>query len=90
MALRFKKVDDSDIAAKRERHPWLLLIGLAFLAVVYIVDDSVNGNSVGKDLAWIAVFGVLWWYVAPLYYEFHFRTKEIDGKVSAIEDATHI
>jgi hypothetical protein len=88
MALRFQGNDEVDRAAKEERHTG----GLAVLLVLYALIDGAfswfRGESLasyGKNLAWLVGFGFVYWVAAPFYYEFRIRTKEIDGKLSAIE-----
>jgi hypothetical protein len=90
MALRFQKVDDVDRAAKEERHTAVLVI----VGVLYAATDGIFAwlrseslPSYGKNLAGLIAFGFVYWLAAPFYYEFRIRTKEIDGKVSAIEQA---
>jgi len=92
MALRFQKEDDSDRAAREERHTW----GLAFLLAIYAIMDGIaaffRGESLAsyaKNLAWLIAAALVYWFAAPFYHEFRIRTKEIDGKVSAIEDAVN-
>ncbi len=65
-----------------------------FLLVVYALIDGIFAwfrdeslASYGKNLAWLIAIGFVYWLVAPYYYEFRNRTKEIDGKVTAIEEA---
>jgi hypothetical protein len=90
MALRFQEKDDVDQAAKEERETGGLLIMLVLYAAIDGAFTFFKGESLasyGKNLAWLVGIGFVLWMVAPFYYEFRFRTKEIDGKVSAIEDA---
>jgi hypothetical protein len=92
MALHFQEKDDVDQAAKEERHTGGLLIVLALYAAIDAAFTWFKGESLasyGKNLAWLVGIGFVLWMVAPLYYEFRFRTKEIDGKVSAIEEAVN-
>jgi hypothetical protein len=95
MTLRFQKDDEVDREVKaKSRFPWWTFIfGFALLGVVTGIDSLVTGRSLAKferDLGGILVFSlVLAWaegLLAPFYKEFRFRTQEIDGKVSAIEE----
>jgi len=47
------------------------------------------GQEIGGMLAVLLVAAFAGWILFPLYDEFRFRTKEIDGKVSAIEEAVN-
>lgn len=87
MVLRFQDKDEEvDRAAKRERRSIVVFVGIGALVMglwSWLSGDSLH--SYGEFLAFAAV--CLWalWMVSPIYYEFQIRTKEIDGKVSAIE-----
>ncbi len=90
MALRFQKEDEVDRAVKEERHTGAVVFVVVFFAVIHGAYAWFRGESLEsyeKDLAWWIGFGFVYWIVVPFYYEFRFRTKEIDGKVSAIEEA---
>ena len=91
MALRFQdRDDDVDRAAKEERHTGGLVAVLVLVAVIHGATAWFSGKSLTSyevDLAWLFGFGFVYWMVVPFYYEFRIRTKEIDGKVSAIEEA---
>ncbi len=92
MVLRFQKKDESDRAAKEERHTGGLVVVLVLVAVIHgafawFSDKSLASYEV--DLVWLFGFGFVYWMAAPFYYEFRIRTKEIDGKVSAIEEAVN-
>ena len=89
MALRFQdERDEFDRAAKEERATPVLIFLFVLIAAIHGLFAWLRGESVAsyvKDLAWLLAFGIAYWMLAPFYYEFRFRTKEIDGKVSAIE-----
>jgi hypothetical protein len=92
MALRFQKSDDGEIdrAAKEERATPLLIILLVLFAAIQGGFTWFRGESLtsyAKDLAWWIGFGTAYWMFSPFYYELRIRAKEIDGKVSAIEEA---
>ena len=84
------KDDDVDQAIKKERWTVSLIGAVVFFAVIDGISAFFSGESLasyGRNLAWLIGFGIVVRIVAPLYYEFRYRTKETDGKVSAIEDA---
>ena len=88
MGLRFQGNDEVDRQAKHERATgvWVLLIVL--LGAVSGAVDWFSGKSLAsykEELGFYIVFGFLSWLFSPLYYDFRIRSKEIDGKVSAIE-----
>ena len=89
MALRFQKEDEVDRATKEGRAAGAQLVFL--LALFALIDGGFawlgSGSlaSYGKSLAGLILCGFVYWIVSPLYCEFRFRTKEIHGKVSAIE-----
>lgn len=90
MALRFQGTDEVDQAAKEERATSRLILLFVFMAAIQGVSYWLAGKSLAEyeeDLAWLFVFGIAYWFLAPFYYEIRFRTKEIDGKVSSIEEA---
>ncbi len=90
MSLRFQKQDQVDRAAKEASRGSVLALSIAGVPVAVLLGVSawLGGESLasyGKDLFWLIAFVFVYWIVAPFYYEFRFRSKEIDGKVSAIE-----
>lgn len=97
MALRFQKKDDVDReVSERRRDPlWGIVIGGAlYLSIRALLGwigwgKGESLKSYGEDVVWLIAIGFLFWLVSPLYYEFRIRTKEIDGKVSAIEAAVN-
>jgi len=93
VALRFQgKSDEIERAAKEERNTPALIIIFVLFAAIHGVLAWVQGESFAsyaKDLAWLLAFCLTYWILAPFYYEFHIRTEEIDGKVSAIEKAVN-
>jgi hypothetical protein len=84
--------DEAEYAAKREGRTVLLKLVFLFLCVgaVYGVSAWLEGRSFAsfeRDLMVLLGVCYLYWLLAPYYYEFRFRTKEINRKVSAIESA---
>jgi F0F1-type ATP synthase membrane subunit b/b' len=67
-----------------------LVFLVVLLAVICAAVDWISGKSLAsyeEELAFYIGLGFLFWFLTPFYYEFQIRTKEIDGKVSAIEEA---
>ncbi len=93
VALRFQgERDEVDRAAKEERATGVTVFWLLVLAVITGAADWFSGESLAsyeKELAFYIGFGFVTWLAVPFYYEFRIRTKEIDGKVSAIEEAVN-
>ena len=90
MALRFQGNDEVDRQAKEERATGVLVFLVVLLAVICGAVDWFSGKSLAsyeEELAFYIGLGFLFWFLTPFYYEFRIRTKEIDGKVSAIEEA---
>ncbi len=92
MALRFQREKDDEIdrAVKEERATPVLIFVLVLFAAIAGVGAWISGVSLasfGKDLIWLVGFGFVYWLFSPFYFEFRIRAKEIDGKVSAIEEA---
>ena len=100
MALRFQEKDAVDEEVKEQRSDGvrasIAVYGFFFvlLALIFGLFDWFSAKSLksyGEEIAWF--LGFLWfisfadWLLSPIYNEFRFRTKEIDGKVSAIEKA---
>jgi hypothetical protein len=99
MALRFDKNDEVDEEVKKNRRfgarisVFLYGLIIVFFAVLIGISDWLSGKSlksygqeVGVLLAVFFAAALAEWILSPLYEEFRLRTKEIDGKVSAIED----
>ncbi len=89
MDLRFQKEDDVDRAVK-QRHSGRLLTLLVVCGVIDGLSTCFGGESFVSykaHLLWIIGFGFVYWMAGAFYSEFRLRTKEIDGKVSAIEVA---
>src|SRR5271157_6172712 len=88
VALRFQDRDDEiDRAAKEERATPVLILFFVLFAAIHGVVWWFSGGSLAsyaKDLAWMLGFGLAYWMLAPFYYEFRIRTKEILGAVSAV------
>src|SRR5271157_3302646 len=91
VALRFQDRDDEiDRAAKEERATPVLILFFVLFAAIHGVVWWFSGGSLAsyaKDLAWMLGFGLAYWMLAPFYYEFRIRSKEILGTVTKIEEA---
>jgi len=91
VALRFQDGrDEVDRAAKESRATGVMIFLLLLLAVITGAVDWISGESLAsyeKELAFYVGLAFVTWLAAPFYHEFRIRTKEIDGKVSAIEEA---
>src|SRR5271170_2743940 len=90
MGLRFQGNDEVDRQAREERATWVWVFLIALLGAVSGAVDWFTGKSLAsykEELGFYIVFGFLSWLFSPFYYEFRIRSKEIDGKVSAIEKA---
>ena len=88
MALRFQEWDEVDRTARGGRPSLILLFAL--VAAITGVVAWLSGKSLYSYERDIAVGAAcLWaaWLLVPIYEEFRARTKEIDGKVSAVEKA---
>lgn len=92
MVLRFQERDEVDRAAKETRATGVMVFVLVLSAVVTGAVAWFSGESLAsyeKVLALYIGLGFVNWLAAPFYHEFRIRTKEIDGKVSAIEEAAN-
>ena len=93
MALRFQNErDEVDRTAKESRATGVMVFLLLLLAVITGAVEWFSGGSLAsyeKELAFYIGSAFVAWLAAPFYYEFRIRTKEIDGKVSAIEEAVN-
>jgi hypothetical protein len=93
VGLRFQDGhDEVDRAAKESRATGVMVFLLLLLAVITGAVDWFSGESLAsyeKELAFYIGLGFVTWLAAPFYHEFRIRTKEIDGKVSAIEEAVN-
>jgi len=93
VALRFQNErDEADRAAKESRATGVTVGLLLVVAVITGAGDWFSGQSLAsyeKELAFYIGSAFVAWLAAPFYYEFRIRTKEIDGKVSAIEEAVN-
>lgn len=92
MSLRFQKEDDVDAEIKKIRGGGALKVGALIVAMAVLsgIEDLIKGASLEhyeKELGFLFGAGSLIWIVNFIYWEFRTRTKEIDGKVSAIEQA---
>ena len=98
MSLRFQKEDevDREIKEKRRADAAPAILAWSAILVCYMVGvgiyDWLNDKSLksyGQEIGWLLafVFSVIFvdWFLSPIYNEFRARTKEIDGKVSAVE-----
>ena len=73
---------------KRREQRLCSFFSFVLAAAIHGLTAWVDGESVAsyaKDTVWFVGFGFAYWFLAPFYYEFRIRAKEIDGKVSAIE-----
>jgi hypothetical protein len=89
MGLRFQGNDEVDRHAKEERATGVLVFLVMLLAVISGAVDWFSGKSLvsyEEEIAFYIGCGLVFWFITPFYYEFRIRTKEIDGKVSAIEE----
>jgi hypothetical protein len=93
VALRFQNErDEVDGAAKESRATGVTVGLLLVVAVITGAGDWFSGQSLTsyeKELAFYIGLAFVTWLAAPFYYEFRIRTKEIDGKVSGIEEAVN-
>jgi hypothetical protein len=93
VALRFQaERDEVDRAARESRATGVTVGLLLLLAVITGAVDWFSGESLAsyeKELAFYIGLGFVTWLAAPFYHEFRIRTKEIDGKVSAIEETVN-
>jgi hypothetical protein len=97
MTLRFQKDDevDREVKAGRRRFPiWTFVFLFILLGVISGIAALIHGWSLVRlerelgEILGFSFFVALGASIfAPLYKEFRFRTKEIDGKVLAIEEA---
>lgn len=90
MTLRFQKADEIDREVNEERkiNRWMIPSLLAFIVAVFGIGDWLRGDSRSfwEKVAGAIAFGWLWLLISPVYQEFRIRTKEIYGKVSAVEE----
>lgn len=92
MALRFQKKDEVDRAAKEARQTGVMVFLLVFLAVITGAGAWLSGESLAsyeRELGFYICCAFVTWLALPIYHEFRIRTKEIDGKASAVEDAVN-
>jgi uncharacterized protein YfbU (UPF0304 family) len=91
VALRFQDGrDEVDRAAKESRATGVTVFLLLVLAVITGAIYWFGGESLAsyeKELVFYIGLAFFIWLAAPFYHEFRIRTKEIDGKVSAIDGA---
>lgn len=91
MTLRFQdKHDAVDRAAKEERATGVLVFMVVVLAAISGAVHWFSGKSLAsyeEELAFYIGLGFLFWFLAPFYYEFRIRTKEIYGTVIENEKA---
>jgi uncharacterized protein YfbU (UPF0304 family) len=90
VALRFQEKDDVDRVAKESRATGVTVFCLLVVAAIAGATDWINGESLAsyeKELVFYIGLAFVIWLAAPFYHEFRIRTKEIDGKVSAIDGA---
>jgi hypothetical protein len=91
VALRFQSADDVDSKVKEEARRASLIGGV--LLILYLAGTGIvafiSGESLetyGKDHFSTIGLAFAVWFCVPYYQEFRIRTKEIDGKVSALEE----
>jgi len=87
MKLRYQDKDEIDRLAKEERGTPILIFLVVFLALIDGVRAVLTGESLksyGQGLALLLGFAFVYWVLSPLYYEFRIRTKETNGKTTAI------
>lgn len=93
MALRFQDGhDEVDRAAKESRATGVMVFLLLVIAVITGAINWFSGESLAsyeKELALYIGLAFVIWLAAPFYHEFRIRTKEINGKVSAIEETVN-
>jgi hypothetical protein len=98
MSLSFQKEDevDREIKEKRRADASPAILGWTAILACYLVGVGLYDwltdkplKSYGQEIDWplTFVFFIVFamWFLSPIYNEFRARTKEIDGKVSAIE-----
>ena len=103
MSLRSQVKDEIDKEVEEKKRASLMIDGLIVGPIVVVCYSVVfglfdwftgkilklYGQEIGGMLAVLLVAAFAGWILSPLYDEFRFRTKEIDGKVSAIEEAVN-
>ena len=103
MSLRSQVKDEIDKEVEEKKRASLMIDGLIVGPIVVVCYSVVfglfdwftgkilklYGQEIGGMLAVLLVAAFAGWILFPLYDEFRFRTKEIDGKVSAIEEAVN-
>lgn len=91
VTLRFQdKHDEVDRAAKEERATGVLVFMVVVLAAISGAVHWFDGKSLAsyeEELGFYIGLGFLFWFLAPFYYEFRIRTKEIYGTVIENEKA---
>jgi len=102
MALRFQVKDEIDKEVEETKRIGLMFFGgtCGVIFVCYSVGIGLfdlftgktlklYGQEIGGILAVLLAAVFADWILTPLHHEFRTRTKEIDGKVSAIEEAVN-
>jgi hypothetical protein len=95
MTLRFQKEDEVDQEVKEQsrivRHVSLYGFCFVIFAGVAGLSGWLSGESLKSywgEIRWGAAaflcIGVADWHLSPIYNEFRFRTKEIDGKLDTV------
>ena len=91
MALPFENEDDVDRQLKKERMSFVgeIVAFLSFAGLFGLMDWLFREplKRYEETLAFLIAAALAHRYVSPLYYEFRYRTKEINGRLSAIEDS---
>ena len=91
MCLRFQDgLDDVDKAVRGERSIALNLFLFSLLAISVGVVSWLSGKTLHSyfdEMGFLAIFGVAWWLVFPIYSELKLRSKETYGIVTEISQA---
>jgi hypothetical protein len=102
VALRFQEKDEIDSDVEKKKRESLrfggCISGVMFIFYAvgmglfdFFADKTLTmyKQEIGGFLAFLLAVAFAELILSPLYEEFRFRTKEIDGKVSAIEEAVN-
>jgi len=90
MSLRFQREDEVDREVRKNRRLLWIVVPVAFFGAIFGLTDWLFGESsrqIREEFGGLLALAFLYWLLSPIYREFCSRTKEIDGKVSAIEEA---
>lgn len=98
MALRFQAKDEIDKKVEESGGLWRFFWGVVFVVIAVATGISAlftgktlkeYGQDIGIWLACVLLVAFIQQILSPLYEEFSLRTKEINGRVSAIEEAVN-